>query len=94
MRQDSNPTIPSFLSAKELAASEGLEPQNEQAQNQGEGAPPARIQDNQEIEQRIREKAYEIWNLEGQPEGHDREHWERATVLIHQENSQSPTPAG
>jgi Protein of unknown function (DUF2934) len=94
MRPDSNPTIPSFLSAKELATSEGLEPQNEQAQSQEAASPPVPVRSDEDIEQRIREKAYEIWNLEGQPEGHDREHWERATVLIHQENLQPPTPPG
>jgi Protein of unknown function (DUF2934) len=41
-----------------------------------------------DLEQRIREKAYEIWNLEGQPEGRDREHWERAEALIQQEATQ------
>jgi hypothetical protein len=30
------------------------------------------------IEQRIRERAYEIWEDEGHPQGRDREHWLRA----------------
>ncbi len=31
-----------------------------------------------EIEQRIRERAYQIWLDEGCPDGRDREHWRRA----------------
>lgn len=33
-------------------------------------------------DERIREKAYFIWLAEGQPQGHDLDHWERARVLI------------
>lgn len=29
-------------------------------------------------ENRIRQRAYEIWELSGRPEGRDREHWELA----------------
>jgi len=29
-------------------------------------------------EQRIRDRAYQIWKAEGQPEGREAEHWERA----------------
>ena len=32
----------------------------------------------QEIERRVRERAYAIWEQEGRPHGKDREHWERA----------------
>src|SRR5689334_23583134 len=35
-----------------------------------------------ETEQRIRERAYRIWEEEGRPEGRDREHWERARFLV------------
>jgi hypothetical protein len=31
-----------------------------------------------EIERRVRERAYAIWEQEGRPHGRDREHWERA----------------
>ena len=31
-----------------------------------------------EIERRIRERAYAIWEQEGRLHGKDREHWERA----------------
>lgn len=30
-------------------------------------------------EQRIREKAYELWEKEGRPEGKDTEHWRQAS---------------
>jgi hypothetical protein len=33
-------------------------------------------------EQRIRARAYEIWEEEGRPEGREREHWERARFLV------------
>jgi hypothetical protein len=69
MKQDSNPTVPSFLSTAALTEQQEVRP---------------------DLEQRIREKAYEIWNLEGQPEGRDREHWERAEALIQQEATQPP----
>jgi hypothetical protein len=36
----------------------------------------------QNVEQRIRERAFEIWIEEGQPDGRDREHWERAEKEI------------
>ena len=31
-----------------------------------------------DIEQRVRERAFSIWIEQGQPEGKDREHWEQA----------------
>jgi|KBSMisStaDraftv2_1062788.scaffolds.fasta_scaffold2922767_1 hypothetical protein len=31
-----------------------------------------------EIERKVRERAYAIWEQEGRPHGKDREHWERA----------------
>ena len=33
-------------------------------------------------EQRIRERAYAIWEQKGRPEGKDREHWLRAEAEI------------
>jgi len=30
------------------------------------------------IEERIRQRAYEIWDAEGRPEGQEAEHWQRA----------------
>ena len=29
-------------------------------------------------EDRIKQRAYEIWEMEGRPHGRDKEHWERA----------------
>ena len=37
-----------------------------------------REEDRQKLEERIRERAYRIWEREGRPEGRDREHWELA----------------
>jgi hypothetical protein len=34
--------------------------------------------DDSKQQQRVRERAFQIWIEEGQPEGKDREHWERA----------------
>jgi hypothetical protein len=34
---------------------------------------------NTELEERIRNRAYEIWELEGYPDGRDGEHWHQAT---------------
>lgn len=36
-------------------------------------------------EQKIRERAYRIWQDEGRPNGKDREHWERARQEIREE---------
>jgi hypothetical protein len=33
-------------------------------------------------EERIRERAYRLWLEEGQPEGKDAEHWEKARELL------------
>lgn len=38
-------------------------------------------------EQRIRERAYQIWQLAGQPHGYDRQHWEQALSEIEAEGS-------
>ena len=35
-----------------------------------------------EREQRIRERAFQIWIDDGQPEGKDKEHWARATEEV------------
>jgi hypothetical protein len=44
--------------------------------------------DNNEKDQRIRERAYLIWIDEGEPEGRENEHWERAKVQIEDEDRQ------
>lgn len=38
-----------------------------------------------EREQRIRERAHQIWEEEGRPLGRDAEHWERASRQIEEE---------
>ena len=40
-------------------------------------------------EQRIRERAYQLWLEEGKPEGRAKEHWELASELVAIEESQS-----
>jgi hypothetical protein len=39
--------------------------------------------------ERIRERAHEIWEREGQPEGRDVEHWQMAVAEIEAEESQA-----
>ncbi|MGE0224230.1 MAG: DUF2934 domain-containing protein [Acetobacteraceae bacterium] len=38
-------------------------------------------------EQRIRERAYQLWEDEGKPHGRDVEYWERARELVGMEDS-------
>jgi hypothetical protein len=38
-------------------------------------------------EQRIRQRAYEIWESEGKPHGRDDEHWRRAEADIEKEGA-------
>ncbi len=38
-------------------------------------------------EQRIRERAYHLWEADGRPHGRDQEFWERARELIGMEDS-------
>ncbi|WP_428487946.1 DUF2934 domain-containing protein [Rhodopila sp.] len=38
-------------------------------------------------EQRVRERAYHLWEADGKPHGRDVEYWERARELIGMENS-------
>lgn len=43
-------------------------------------------------EQRIRERAYQIWEEEGQPEGKEAEHWRRAREEAEPGQPQSEPP--
>jgi Protein of unknown function (DUF2934) len=43
---------------------------------------------NGEKEQRIRERAYQIWLDEGRPDGRDKEHWQQALVQIEAEEGE------
>jgi hypothetical protein len=49
--------------------------------------------DDQELEQRIRERAFEIWIEEGQPYGKDKEHWEKARQEIEKRNERAIGPS-
>ena len=44
-----------------------------------------------DIEQRIRERAYQIWLDEGCPEGRELDHWDMATELVAIEDGQRST---
>jgi predicted subunit of tRNA(5-methylaminomethyl-2-thiouridylate) methyltransferase len=44
--------------------------------------------DDKEREQRIRERAYQIWLEEGKPEGGAQQHWERALEAIEKEQKE------
>ena len=39
------------------------------------------------LEQRIRERAYKIWEDEGRPEGRDEAHWELAKLAIAEQDA-------
>jgi hypothetical protein len=41
------------------------------------------------LEQRIRQKAHEIWEQEGRPEGRAADHWEKARILVAIEEDRS-----
>src|ERR1700722_15000758 len=45
------------------------------------------VQSTPERENRIRERAYHLWEADGHPRGRDREYWERAEFLIDIEDS-------
>ena len=54
------------------------------------------LQSTPERESRIRQRAYHLWEADGQPHGRDQEFWERAEFLIGIEDSagagQLPNP--
>jgi hypothetical protein len=48
---------------------------------------------NEDFEQRVRERAYALWEAEGQPEGRAEEFWDRARrELEHEEGAVAPEP--
>lgn len=49
---------------------------------------------NEEKEQRIRERAYQIWLDEGQPDGRDKDHWEQAKTEINAQSGESESGDG
>jgi DUF2934 family protein len=42
-------------------------------------------------EDRIRQRAYRIWEDEGCPDGHDREHWDRAEREVDDKPAEAPS---
>ncbi|GJH17539.1 DUF2934 domain-containing protein [Caballeronia novacaledonica] len=49
--------------------------------------------DEQKEQDRIRRRAYEIWEREGSPEGRAEEFWEQAIASISAEDAQAVTPS-
>ena len=45
------------------------------------------------LEERIRRRAYEMWEAEGCPEGQADQHWRRAEELMDDENQSSYPPS-
>jgi len=43
------------------------------------------------LDERIRQRAYQIWEEDGQPEGRQHEHWERAVSEIEAEEKADET---
>jgi Protein of unknown function (DUF2934) len=47
------------------------------------------VKNTPERENRIRERAYQLWEADGRPEGHRPEYWEQAEAQINSEDSQA-----
>ena len=50
-------------------------------------------EDPRQIEQRIRERAYRLWEVEGRPAGREDEYWNRAQELIQDELKSAYPPS-
>jgi hypothetical protein len=48
------------------------------------------------MEQRVRERAFQIWIEEGKPQGRDKDHWQRAQqeLAAHESPPLQPEPIG
>ena len=57
-----------------------------------EKSSPTGQTENSDTEQRIRERAYELWELEGRPEGSPEAYWHRAKELIEAETHSAYPP--
>jgi hypothetical protein len=68
-----------MASLMEESASNAAEPDPDN--NLGRGAP-------QDREERIRQRAHEIWEQEGRPEGQAQTHWERAAQELDREDAE------
>jgi Protein of unknown function (DUF2934) len=51
------------------------------------------VPDAAEKEQKIRERAARIWELEGRPQGRDKEHWRQAQAEIEEEFTSAEDPS-
>jgi hypothetical protein len=51
------------------------------------------MQTNEEKEKRVRERAYQIWLDEGQPQGRDKEHWRQAEAQVSAEEGEHSAQA-
>lgn len=49
---------------------------------------------NSDREERIRQRAHELWEQAGRPDGHADQHWERAAQDLDREDAQHEGPAG
>ena len=58
-----------------------------------QSSPNHETTEGQDIERRIRERAYELWELEGRPEGSADVYWHRAKELIEAETHSSYPPS-
>ena len=45
-------------------------------------------------EQKIRERAHQIWEQEGRPDGREQEHWERPSREVDAKEGSEGTPSG
>ena len=52
------------------------------------------MSEHDDLEQKIRERAFELWIEDGQPSGKAEEHWERARADIAAEKDQPPSDNG
>ena len=46
------------------------------------------------LEDRVRQRAYQIWEEEGRPEGREAEHWRRAEVEVEESRNRTLSPRG
>ena len=60
-------------------------------QNETEIIPPDPLADG-DREERIRKRAYQLWEADGAPEGRAEEYWHRARELIQQEEGAKSPP--
>jgi len=47
-----------------------------------------------DLEKRIRERAFQLWEADGRPDGKEKEHWERARAEVQADQQSIATPQG